>query len=116
TCLRLASKPSSIVRQHIDSLKINLSFYFCTRALYHIKTTRISTPYLCVAYMCDIFFQPLLCLVRCLLYSRVCKSRPIERIAYWSLDDRGVFRGEPCDSERCGMRMTIPVPGHLGRP
>ena len=30
------------------------------------------------------------------------------------LDGHCVSRGEPCSSERCCMRMPIPVPGHLG--
>jgi hypothetical protein len=30
------------------------------------------------------------------------------------LDGSYVSRGEPCSSERCCMRMTIPVPGCLG--
>jgi hypothetical protein len=30
------------------------------------------------------------------------------------LDRHCMTRGEPCSSERCCMRMTIPVPGRMG--
>jgi len=30
------------VWRHIDFLKVNLAFFFCSPALYHIKMTRIS--------------------------------------------------------------------------
>jgi hypothetical protein len=50
-----AEKPFVAVWQHIDLFQVSLACFFCTEALYHIKTIRIPALHLCMMYLYDIF-------------------------------------------------------------